>query len=114
MITWFGFTVGRCRLVSVLCASSLTLTACAGQVQPSQSLTPAQQQLKDANQRFNQTVGEGAVIGALAGGVLGAVLGGRNKAQMAAIGAGLGHWWAARPDTRSPATISSKHRPKTI
>jgi chromosome segregation ATPase len=53
-------------------------------------LTPAQQQLKDANHRFNQTVGEGALVGALIGGVLGAALGGRSALQMAALGASAG------------------------
>jgi len=66
------------------------LTACAGQVSSNGPLTPAQQQLKDSNQRFNQTLAEGAIIGAVLGGVLGAALGGRNAVAMAALGAGAG------------------------
>lgn len=81
---------GRYRIVACFCASSLILTACADQGISGQPLTPAQQQLKQANQRFNQTVAEGAIAGAVVGGILGAVLGGRNAAAMAAVGAGAG------------------------
>ncbi len=54
------------------------------------SLTPAQRQLRSETARFNQTVGEGALIGAVAGGLLGALAGGDNPLAGAAIGAAAG------------------------
>ena len=82
------------RAIAALMVCVLTLTACAeGMGGP--PLTPAQMQLKQANDRFNKTVVEGAAVGAvalgLAGGVLGAMVGGRNGALLgAAAGAALG------------------------
>jgi hypothetical protein len=80
----------RYRVIACVSALSLMLTSCAGQMATNEPLTPAQQQLKESNHRFDQTVGEGAVIGAVIGGLLGATLGGRAALQMAAIGAGAG------------------------
>lgn len=77
----------RWRVVACVSALSLMLTSCAGQMPGDEPLTPAQQQLKQENQRFTQTVGEGALLGALAGAALGAALGGGRGA---AIGAGAG------------------------
>lgn len=71
-------------------AGSLALSGCAGATADDASLTPAENQLRRANARFTQTVGEGAVVGALAGGVAGALLGGRNRLAGAAIGATAG------------------------
>ena len=54
------------------------------------SLTPEQRQLRAEASRFNQTVGEGALIGALGGAALGALLGGDDPLAGAAIGAAAG------------------------
>ncbi len=80
----------RYRMIACVSAASLMLTSCAGSMASNEPLTPAQQQLKEANHRFNQTITEGAVVGALIGGVLGAALGGRSALKMAAIGASAG------------------------
>ncbi|TDH62160.1 hypothetical protein E2C06_13385 [Dankookia rubra] len=77
-------------IVACACAVSLSLTSCAETFSAGQPLTPAQQELKQANQRFAQTTGEGALIGALIGAGLGAALGGHNRGQAALIGAGAG------------------------
>lgn len=52
----------------------MLLAGCAGQM-GGPPLSPAQQQLKQANDRFNLTVGEGAAVGAVALGILGAGVG---------------------------------------
>ncbi len=80
----------RMRLMSVVLAGSIGLAGCAQQTAYDNTLSPAQNQLRQANARFNQTVGEGAVAGALVGGLAGLALGGRNRAGAAAIGAGAG------------------------
>lgn len=69
--------------------SCLVVTGCAtGGNDP--SLSPEENQLRAANARFNQTVGEGAAIGAVGGAVAGALLGGKNRLAGAAIGAAAG------------------------
>ena len=80
----------RHRATALVLACGLLLGGCAGNAAYDPSLSPAQNQLRQANQRFNQTVGEGAVAGAVLGGIAGLALGGRNRAQAAAIGAGAG------------------------
>ena len=86
------------RGIAIAMACVITLAGCSGPV-GSPPLSPAQQQLKQANDRFNTTVVEGAVIGGavlgVAGGVLGAVLCGKNCALLglaagAAVGAAAG------------------------
>lgn len=54
------------------------------------NLTPQQRQLRTEAARFNQTVGEGALVGALGGAALGALLGGDDPLAGAAIGAAAG------------------------
>jgi hypothetical protein len=91
------------RSFVIVLAAVLMLSACAapGSGPP---LTPAQLQLQQANQRFQQTVGEGAVLGAvvlgaagaglgyLAGGPKGALKGGViGAAAGAALGASYGY-----------------------
>lgn len=73
-----------------LMAGSMALSACAGPTAYDNTLSPAQNQLRQSSARFSQTVGEGAVAGALLGGIAGLVLGGRNRAGAAAIGAAAG------------------------
>jgi hypothetical protein len=85
-----GIIAGRSHIIVYFCASLLMLTSCAEQFASNEPLTPAQQQLRESNRRFTQTVGEGAILGAVVGGVLGLALGGRNAAQSAALGAGAG------------------------
>ncbi len=53
------------------------------------NLTPAQRELRAEADRFNQTVGEGAVIGAIGGALLGALVS-DNRATGALIGAAAG------------------------
>jgi uncharacterized membrane protein len=72
--------------VAVAIAALLTLSACAGQFS-NEPLTPAQMQLKQANQQTATTVAEGAVVGAIIGGLLGYAIGGGRGA---VIGAGSG------------------------
>ncbi len=80
----------RLRAMSAVVACGLALTGCASQPSYDNSLSPAQNQLRQANARFNQTVGEGAVAGAVVGGLAGLAFGGRNRASAAAIGAAGG------------------------
>ena len=54
------------------------------------NLSPAENQLRQSNQRFTQTVGEGAVAGAVLGGLAGLAFGGRNRGTAAAVGAAAG------------------------
>jgi outer membrane lipoprotein SlyB len=70
------------RCIALAMACMITLAGCAGQM-GGPPLTPAQQQLKSANARFNQTVTEGALAGALILGLIGAGVG-------AAAGGGKG------------------------
>lgn len=70
--------------------SVMLLAGCASQT-GGQSLSPAQMQLQQVNDRFRQTVGEGAAMGAVTLGLLGAGIGalaGRGKGAL--IGAGAG------------------------
>jgi hypothetical protein len=74
---------------ALLVTSCLIVTACAtGGNDP--SLSPEENQLRAANARFNQTVGEGAAVGAVGGALAGALLGGHNRLAGAAIGAAAG------------------------
>ena len=54
------------------------------------NLTPAQRELRQEAERFNQTVLEGALTGALIGGIAGALLSEDDPLAGAAIGAGAG------------------------
>lgn len=84
------FNAARFRLVAMLIVASLALNACASSTAYDPSLSPAQNQLRQSNARFNTTVAEGAGAGALLGGLAGLALGGRNRGQAALIGAGAG------------------------
>lgn len=78
------------RGIAALMACVMLLAGCAGQI-GGPPLTPAQQQLQQANQRFNKTVGEGALVGALALGLVGAGVGAlAGGGKGAAIGAASG------------------------
>ena len=80
----------RFKAIATVCAAGIALSGCAGQVAYDNSLSPAQNQLRQSNARFNQTVGEGAVAGAVVGGLAGLALGGRDRAGAAVLGAGAG------------------------
>ena len=89
MHPWFSLI--RLRVVTFAAASGLLLSGCAGGAGAyDANLSPAQNQLRQSNARFNQTVGEGAVAGALLGGAAGLAFGGRNRAQATLIGATAG------------------------
>lgn len=89
MVSWFSLL--RLRAVAFAAVSGLLLSGCAGGAGAyDASLSPAQNQLRQSNARFNQTIGEGAGAGALLGGVAGLALGGRNRGQAALIGAAAG------------------------
>ncbi len=84
----FGF---RLRAVAMTAAAGLLLAGCAGgTVAYDTSLSPAENQLRQSNARFNQTVGEGAATGALLGGIAGLAFGGKNRGQAALLGAAIG------------------------
>ena len=56
----------------------------------SAGLTPAEQKMREQADTFNQTMGEGAVVGCVAGAILGVLLAGNKKGQGAMIGCGAG------------------------
>jgi len=85
-----SFPRTRLRATAIILACGMLLAGCATNTAYDPNLSPAQNQLRQSNQRFNQTVGEGAVAGAVLGGIAGLALGGRNRAQTAAIGAAAG------------------------
>ena len=87
MSSWFPLP--RLRAVAFAVAASVLLAGCAA-VGSDPTLSPAQNQLRQSDARFNQTVGEGALAGALLGGVAGLALGGRNRGRAALIGATAG------------------------
>lgn len=87
------------RAVALAAALSLSVSACQttgfGTSAPDVPLTPAEQQLRDDADRFNETVLGGAATGAVIGAVLGALLAassgkGENIARGALIGAAAG------------------------
>lgn len=87
MMCWWSAL--RLRSIAVVASAGILLAGCAaGGYDP--SLSPAQNQLRQSNARFNQTVGTGAGTGALLGAVAGLALGGRNRGQAALIGAAAG------------------------
>jgi hypothetical protein len=81
------------RGVAALMAGVLMLAGCASQTGTGgQPQSAAQMQLQQANDRFMQTVGEGAAMGAATLGLLGAGIGalaGRGKGALIGAGAGV-------------------------
>lgn len=88
MMSWWSAL--RLRSVAVMASAGILLAGCAAGGGYDPSLSPAQNQLRQSNARFNQTVATGAGAGALLGGVAGLALGGRNRGQAALIGAAAG------------------------
>jgi len=89
MVSWLSPLRQRATAFAVV--FGLLLSGCAGGGGAyDSSLSPAQNQLRQSNARFNQTVAEGAGTGALVGGLAGLALGGRNRGQAMLIGATAG------------------------
>lgn len=89
MVSWVSLPC--LRAVHLVVVAGLLLSGCAaGGSAYGTGLSPAQNQLRQANARFNQTVGEGAAAGAVLGGIAGLALGGRNRGQAALVGAAAG------------------------
>src|SRR5262245_19122871 len=86
----------RSTIAEVLCAATLSGCVTNGGGGDTTYLTPEQRRLRAqdqefSNRDFNQTVGEGALGGALLGGLIGLLAGGkRHRASGALIGAGAG------------------------
>lgn len=71
--------------ITLSLAAALSLSACAGQM-GGDPLTPAQQQLQDANKRFVATTAEGAAAGAVLGTLVGYAAGGARGALIGGLG----------------------------
>jgi hypothetical protein len=81
----------RFRMATFGVAAGVLLSGCAGgSVINDANLSPAENQLRQSNARFNQTVAEGAGTGALVGGIAGLAFGGKNRGQAALLGAAAG------------------------
>ena len=76
------------RGLAPLMIALLLLAGCA--TQGSEHLTPAQRELRDRSDRFNETIGTGAAAGAVLGALIGALAAKGNRGAGAAIGAGAG------------------------
>ncbi len=85
-----GHRSARMRALVILVAGALALSGCAANTAYDPGLSPAENQLRQSNARFNTTVAQGAGTGAVLGGLAGLALGGRNRGQAALIGAGAG------------------------
>ena len=86
----------RRRSIALVVAGSLGLSGCASYGGYNEGpLTPAQRELRDRNQRYNETVGVGLTAGAILGALAGALLAGKNSRGSGALiggaaGAALG------------------------
>jgi hypothetical protein len=90
MITLFR-RLGVRSLLAILLAVGVLNAGCqSSSGVPDSQLTPAQRQLRAETSRFNQTIGEGAIAGAVIGGLIGALAADDNPLAGAAIGAGAG------------------------
>lgn len=97
-----GHVIGRWLVASLACAT-VALSACQTLMpRSSQALTPEEQRMRRQADTFNETVIEGALVGAALVGVLTyMVTGDQNKALRGAaagavIGAGAGHYMASK------------------
>jgi predicted nucleic acid-binding Zn-ribbon protein len=79
----------RLRRLAAALIVPVALSACAAQPSYDPSLTPAQNQLRQANANWNRTIATGALVGAASGAAVGA-LASRNSGEGALIGAGIG------------------------
>lgn len=84
-------TIRKSSTIAVITAAALTLTACSGQMMGGPPMTPAQAQLQQSNDRFTETVAQGAIVGAVGGALLGYLTGGARGAMIgAAAGTAVG------------------------
>lgn len=76
--------------VVLVVAASLGLSGCVTTNAASENLTPAQRELRQQSERFNETVAVGAAAGAILGCALGAAINRNNRAGGCAAGGVLG------------------------
>jgi uncharacterized membrane protein len=110
--------LARCRPAAAALAAAVALAGCASTYDDGRPLTPAQRELRQQNERFNETIATGAVVGAVTLGILGALLAGpRDRGTGAVIGAtagamagaAAGHYLATRNErfaSREQAAIA--------
>ncbi|WP_194149615.1 hypothetical protein [Oecophyllibacter saccharovorans] len=89
---------------SAALASVVFLTGCVSAMDDP-SLTPAERLIRQRNAQYNQTIGAGALTGALLGAGIGALAGGGKGAMIGglsglALGAGTGYWVAERTQSQ--------------
>src|SRR5882724_804071 len=91
-----GFYLPKWRFPTVIFAITLALAGCAHIGGASDAnLTPAERQLRDSTDRFNETVATGAVAGAILGALLGALVSSNNR--------GAGAYVASRNESYASA-----------
>ncbi|MBN2752768.1 MAG: hypothetical protein JXQ84_08675 [Rhodospirillaceae bacterium] len=78
----------RVRLIALLVAATTMLGACA--TTNDANLSPAEKKLREQASTFNQTIGEGAMVGCVAGALLGLLVSNNHKGQGAAMGCAAG------------------------
>ena len=91
-------SLARCRPAALALACALGLAGCASTYDDGRPLTPAQRELRAQNERFNETIATGAVVGAVIGATAGAM-----------VGAAAGHYLATRNEryaSREQAAIA--------
>ncbi|SRR6266404_26788 len=107
-----GFYLPKWRFPTVIFAITLALAGCAHIGGASDAnLTPAERQLRDSTDRFNETVATGAIAGAILGALLGALVSSNNPGEGAALGAaaggalgaGAGYYVASRNESYASA-----------
>jgi hypothetical protein len=76
--------------VVVALTVSLAVSGCVTTSESAESLTPAQRELRQQTERFNETVAIGAAVGAGLGCALGLLVDSRNRGRGCAAGAALG------------------------
>lgn len=92
MVSISRFTASRKTSLPVVAALvlSLSLGGCVTASESAENLTPAQRELRQQTQRFNETVATGAVAGAALGCLVGVLASSRNRGAGCAVGAGVG------------------------
>lgn len=92
MFSISSFTRSRTARLPVVAAVALSLvvSGCVTSSESAENLTPAQRELREQTQRFNETVATGAVAGAALGCVIGILASRNNRGAGCAVGAGAG------------------------
>jgi len=99
--------IARNRALALVLSAALALSGCVTTSGGSENLTPAQRQLRQQTERFNETVATGALVGALLGCALGAAIDKNDRGRGCAAGgvvggvtgAGSGYYVATRNQT---------------